>query len=117
MEIRNRIQKFKEDFSKAKNKPTSKRKSLLLGFTAVLSIFGVTLLTSVLPAIAENVPKPGQVCLVPTPTPPPLLMPSQQIVNTLSGIRALICALAVTSGSFVIGGVCGLVVAIGILKA
>lgn len=56
--IKNGAQKFKENFSEAKNKPRSKRKSLLLGFTTVLSIFGVTLLASVLPAIAQDVPSP-----------------------------------------------------------
>jgi hypothetical protein len=79
--IKNGAQKFKESFSEAKNKSRSKPKSLLLSFTTVLSIFGVTLLASVLPAVAKDVPKntpePGQVC--PSPTPQPALVPSQQI--------------------------------------
>ncbi len=115
----NGSQKFKENFSEAKSKSRSKRKSLFLGFTTVLSIFGVTLLTPVLAAVAKdppkNGPKPGEVC--PAPTSKPALVPSQQITNTLSGAAATICALAVSSGSFVIGAVCGVVVVIGILKA
>lgn len=69
----NGSQKFKENFSEAKSKPRSKRKSLFLGFTTVLSIFGVTLLTPVLAAVAKdlpkNGPKPGEVCPAPTPKP------------------------------------------------
>lgn len=117
----NGFQKFKENFSEAKSKPRSKRKSLLLGFTTVLSIFGVTLLTPVLAAVAKDPPnngpkpKPGEVC--PAPAAKPALVPSQQITNTISGAAATICALAVSSGSFLIGGLCGVVVVIGILKA
>ena len=117
--IKNGAQKFKENFYEAKNKPRSKRKSLLLGFTTVLSIFGVTLLASVLPAVAQDVPKdtpkPDQVC--PSPTPQPTLVPSQQIISGLSGAGATVCALAVSSGSFMIGGICGVIVVVGILKA
>jgi len=115
----NGFQKFKENFSEAKSEPRSKRKSLLLGFTTVLSIFGVTLLTPVLAAVAKDLPKkgpkPGEVC--PAPASKPALVPSQQITQTLSGAAATVCALAISSGSFVIGGVCGLIVVIGILKA
>jgi hypothetical protein len=117
--IKNGAQKFKENFSEAKNKPRSKRKSLLLGFTTVLSIFGVTLLASVLTAVAKdvpkNTPKPGQVC--PCPTSQPALVPSQQIITGLSGAAATICALAISSGSFIIGGICGVIVVVAILKA
>jgi hypothetical protein len=117
--IKNGAQRFKENFYEAKNKPRSKRKSLLLGFTTVFGIFGVTLLASVLPAIAEDVPKnaqkAGQVC--PSPTPQPQSVPSQQIITGLSGAAATICALAVSSGPFIIGGVCGVIVVVGILKA
>jgi hypothetical protein len=115
--IKNGAQKFKENFSEAKNKPRSKRKSLLLGFTTVLSIFGVTLLASALPAVAKNIPKntpkPGQVA----PTSQPELVPSQQIITGLSGAAATVCSLAISSGSFLIGGICGIIVVIGILKA
>ena len=115
----NAAQKFQKNFSEAKSKPRSKRRSLFLGFTTVLSIFGVTLLAPVLPAVAKDLPKkgakPGQVC--PAPTPKPELVPSQQIVAGLSGAAATICALGVSSGSFMVGAVCGVIVVVGVLKA
>ena len=118
--LKNRSQKFKKKFEEAKRQPRSKQKSLLLGFTTVLGIFGVTLLTPVLSAVAKdipkNTPKPGGV----SPSPPanqPAIVPSKEIVKGLSGVAASVCALAVTSGSFVVGVACGVVVAFGILKA
>jgi hypothetical protein len=115
----NDAQKFKKNFSEAKSKPRSKRKSLFLGFTTVLGIFGVTLLAPVLPAVAKDLPKkgakPGQVC--PTPTPKPALVPSQQIIGGLSGAAASIWALAISSGSFLVGAVCGIILVVGVLKA
>ena len=115
----NAAQKFQKNFSEAKSKPRSKRRSLFLGFTTVLSIFGVTLLAPVLPAVAKDLPKkgakPGEVC--PAPTSKPALVPSQQIVDGLSGAAATICALAVSSGNFMVGAVCGVIVVVGILKA
>lgn len=111
----NAAQKFQKNFSEAKSKPRSKRRSLFLGFTTVLSIFGVTLLAPVLPAVAKDLPKKGEVC--PAPTPKPALVPSQQIVGGLSGAAATICALALSSGSFMVGAVCGVIVVVGILKA
>ena len=113
---RNDGQKFKENFYEAKSKPRSKRKSLFLGFATVLSIFGVVLVAPILPAVAKDVPKnvPNKVC--PSPTPKPALVPSQQIITGLSGAAASICALAISSSSFLIGGACGVLVVIGILK-
>ena len=117
--VKNSTQKFKENVSEAKSKPRSKRKSLFLGFTTVLGIFGVTLLVPVLPAIAKDVPKntprPGEVC--PAPSPQPAVVPSQQIITGLTGAAATVCGLAITSGSFLVGAACGVVVVVGILKA
>lgn len=73
----------------------------------------------VLSAVAKDVPKPGpgEVC----PSPPanqPAIAPSKEIVKgVLSGLAASVCALAVTSGSFMVGVAGGLVVVYGILKA
>lgn len=119
--LKNRFQKFKEKFEEAKSQPRSKRKSLLLGFTTVLGIFGLTLLTPVLSAVAKDIPKdtpkPGEVCpSLPTNQPAIAPTPSKEIVRGLSGVAASVYALAVTSSSFVIGVACGLVVVIGILK-
>ena len=110
--LKNRSQKFKEKIEEAKLQPRSKRKSLLLGFTTALGIFGVTLFTSVLPAVAKDIPKqtPNGVAPANQPT------TSNEIVKGISGVAASVCDLAVSSGSFVIGAACGIVVVYGILK-
>jgi hypothetical protein len=110
---------FKKNYQEVKSQPRSKRKSLLLGFTTVLSIFGVTLLTPVLAAVAKDVPKgspkPGSTNVAPNPQ--PSTVPSTEIVKGLTGAAGAICALAVSSGSFLVGIACGVVVVVGILKA
>jgi hypothetical protein len=74
----------------------------------------------ILPAIAKDIPKnalkPGGMCPSFTPL-TPALVPSQQIITGLSGAAATVCALAIGSGSFIIGGMCGVIVIVGILKA
>ena len=120
---RNGALRFQKNFDQAKKNPKSKRKSLakkyFLGFTTVLGIFGVTLLAPILSAVAKDVPntspKPGEVC--PNPTKQPATLPSQQIIGGLSGAAATICGLAISSGSFLVGAACGVVVVVGILKA
>ena len=116
--IKNKAQngsrKFKENFHEAKNKPRSKRKSLFSGFITVLGIFGVALLAPVLPAVAKDLPNKGPNQVSPAP---PAVAPSDQIINVLAGAAASVCALAITSGSFMVGAVCGVIVAVGILKA
>ena len=42
---------------------------------------------------------------------------SEEIVKGLAGAAATVCALAVSSGSFLIVALCGVAVAVGILKA
>lgn len=114
--VQNNFQKFKEKFSKAKNQQRSKRKSLFLSFTTVLGIFGITLLVPALPAIARDIPKkaPSSKDLCPTLSAQPTS--SQQITAGLSGAATTICALAVSSGSFIVGAICGVIVVVGILK-
>nr|YP_010596589.1 hypothetical protein PKF17_pgp024 [Chrysotila carterae]WAK83225.1 hypothetical protein [Chrysotila carterae] len=51
---KNAAQNFSKKISEAKSKPRSKRKSLFLGFTTALGIFGVTLVASSLPAVAQD---------------------------------------------------------------
>ena len=113
--FKNRFRKFKEDVKEAKNQPRSKRKSFFLGVGTVLGIFGMTILPAGAKDIPKSTPSPKDLC--PAPANQPVLAPSQQIVKGFSGAAATICALAVSSGSFVIGGVCGIIVVIGILKA
>ena len=116
--LKNKIQVFKQKVNEKKRQPRSKLKSYLLGFGTVLSIFGITFFSSSLPANAQDATKPGPPAqgqpgqVVPAPS-----KPSDEIVATLTGAAATLCALAVSSGSFLIGAVCGVVVAVGILKA
>ncbi len=43
--------------------------------------------------------------------------PSEVIVQGLAGAVSTVCALAVTSASFMVGAACGVLVAVGILIA
>ena len=94
-----------------KELPKSKLEHATIGMITVLSIFGISLLESKLPAIAKdkiptNKPKPDT-CVQST---------SDSIIQGLGDAASVVCALAVNSGSFFIGGLCGLIVFIGILK-
>lgn len=114
--IKGRIDKtkktFKDQLHEARQKPMSKRKSALLGFSTILAIFGITMLAPVLPAIAKDVPAPKPPTDV-TPATAPIV--NQKIREGLGGFAAAVCAGAVTSGSFVLGAACGVVVVIGVL--
>ena len=118
--IKNGPQKFKENFSVAKSKPRPKRNSFFLGVTTVIGIFGVTLLIPVLAAVAKDVPKnlptPGEVSPA-APTQQLEVVPSQQIINSISATAATVCGLAVSSSPFIFGVAFGLILVIGILKA
>ena len=116
--LKNRVRDFNINFKKKlkeyKEKPKSKRKSFIIGFTTVVGIFGLTLFGPALSAVAKDIPKgnPKPTDIAPAPTVPP----SKEIINTgLSGLAASVCGLAVTSGSFAVGVACGFVVVIGIL--
>ena len=114
------LKNLKKISKKISRKPKSKRRSLFLGFSTILGIFGVTLLAPVLPVVAKDIPKnnltpgPGDVC--PNPANQPAIAPSKEIVKGISGVAASVCALAVSSGSFVVGAACGVIVVLGILK-
>ena len=116
--LKNRVRDFKINFKKKlkeyKEKPKSKRKSFIIGFTTAVSIFGFTLFGPALSAVAKDIPKgnPKPIDIVPAQAVPP----SKEIINTgLSGFAASVCGLAVTSGSFAVGVACCFVVVIGIL--
>jgi hypothetical protein len=118
--LKTRVQDFKINFKKKfkeyKEKPKSKRKSFILGFTTAVAIFGLTLFGLALPAVAQDIPKGN-----PKPTDivsAPYVPPSKKIINTgtgLSGLAGSVCGLAVTSGSFAFGVACGFLIVIGIL--
>ena len=107
---------FKKKFKEYKEKPKSKRKSFIIGFTTTVGIFGLILFGPALSAVAKDIPKGN-----PKPNdiaPAPSALPSKEIINTgtgLSGVAGSVCALAVTSGSFAIGIACGCLVVIAIL--
>ena len=136
MKIDNFIRNFKESF-KTKSEDyrltrTSKRKSFVIGFTTSLSLFSMALFSRALTAYAKElpIPKPPGTSVAPGPGPtaptgpgtavqnlPPALPPVNSVVNSgLSGMAGSICAIAVGSGSWVVGAICGVIVAIGILN-
>jgi hypothetical protein len=119
--LKNRVSDFKINFKKKfkeyKEKPQSKRKFFIIGFTTAISIFGLTLLGPALSAVAKDIPKvsPKPPAIAPAPAVPPL--PSKEIINTgISGLAGSVYALAITSGSFAIGVAFGCIVVIGILQ-
>ena len=117
-QAQNVVKEFKENYSEAKSKPVSKRKSLLLGFSTILGVFRVTLFAPGLLAVAKDLPQDApKTDICPSPSKQPVLAPSKEVIKVLSGAAASLCGLAVSTGSFWIGAACGLVVAIGILKA
>lgn len=115
--LRRKTEQTLEKVKEVQNLPRSKRKSALLGMATVFTIFGIGLLGSSLPAIAKDLPVPGS----PSPgsNPNPKSLPtkqSEEITKGITGAAASICAMAVSSGSFVVGAACGLVVVYGILR-
>lgn len=105
---------FKKKFKEYKEKPKSKRKSFIIGFTTAVGISGLILFGPALSAVAKDIPKgnpkPNDIVLAPSAP------PSKEIINTgLSGAAGSVYALAVTSGSFAIGIACGCIVVIAIL--
>jgi hypothetical protein len=109
-----------EQVLKSRGLPKSKRHSALLGMATVFSIFGITMLGSSLPAIAKDIKDiPGKPNTNPSspPSPSPSPKPSQELTKAVTGAAASVCALAVSSGSFLVGAACGIIVVYGILKA
>ena len=108
---------FEKKFKEYKEKPKSKRKSFIIGFTTAVSIFGLTLLGPALSAVAKDIPKvipkPTDIAPAPSVSPPP--PPSKEIINAGISVGS-VYALAITTGSFAIGVVCGCIVVIGILQ-
>ena len=107
---------FKKKFKEYKEKPKSKRKSFIVGFTAAVGIFGLTLFGPALSAFAKDIPKGNPKPTDLAPAPVQSIPPSSEIINaSLSGSAASLCSLAITSGSFAIGVTCGCLVVVGIL--
>lgn len=119
-------QTFRKNFQETKDSRKSRRKALFLGFTSSLAISGITLLTPVLSAAAKYLPNntntsgqprpPGPSNVCPTPNSPPTVS-SKNIISGAAGAAATVCALAVSSGFFMLGAACDIIVAFGIIKA
>jgi len=117
--FKNSVQNFKSDFKtkfkENKEKPKGTRKFFLAGVTTAVGIFGLTLVFPSLPAIAKDLP--NQINPNPDITPMAPTPPSNEIVKTsVSGLAGSACAIAVTSGSFAVGILCGCIVVMAILK-
>jgi len=101
--------------------PKSKLKRYAYGMATSLSIVGLVLLSGPLVAFAKDLPvdaKPKPKATGVTPAPAPNVHPVHPATATkLSGAASMLCGLAVSSGSFAIGALCGAVVGIGILIA
>lgn len=115
--IQGRIDKTKQiakdHYYTSRQEPKSKFKSVLVGFSAGLAIFGITVLIPFLPAIAKDIP-------VPTPPPSkPELVPAKapvfdsEMVKGLASFASIICAGAVQNGLVGLGIVCGIIVGAG----
>lgn len=100
---------FKKKFKKYKEKPKSKRKFFIIGFTTAVGIFGLTLFGPALSTVAKNILKGNP---KPTDSAP---SPSVSPTNGLSGLAASVCYLAITSVVFAVGVSCGFIVGIGVL--
>ena len=127
--VQDGVQQFQENFSAAKNKPRSKRKSFLLGAVTVFGVFGVTLFARVLPTIAKdvsnNIPMriPNEIpwympWLEPAPmSPDPDNGIVKKIQKALSDVVESICGGAVARGFYVLGTVSGVIVVIVLFYA
>jgi hypothetical protein len=114
--IKNKLKNYIKEAQETKDLPKSKLKRATIDMITVLSICGISLLGSTLPAIAKDklptdAPKPDT--CVPAPS---AQLISDSIIQSLEGAAGVVCALAISSGSFVVGGLCKLIVVIGILK-
>lgn len=97
--------------------PDSKIKRGALGMITVFSIFGISWFGSKLPAVAKdlvpknnNNPSPG---ITPTSQSKPT---DETITEIIGGMAAVICGAAATSTSYLLGGVCGIIVVIAIKR-
>lgn len=112
--------KLKKTVQEAKEKPKSKRKSFILGFTCVLAIFGVALAVPTLSAVAKDIPKgpPKFPEMVPAPSLvvqgrlQDNLVPRTEFINTsIPGVLV-----AIHTGAFAVGIVCGCIILVAVLQ-
>jgi len=114
---KNKLKIFIKQSQEKTELPDSRIKRGALGMITVLSIFGISWLGCKLPAVAKdvapkNTPQPGN-----TAGSCPSAKPAGELFNEgLSGASGVVCGMAVSSGSYIVGGLCGFLVVIGILR-
>ena len=117
---KNKLKSYIKQLQEKTELPDSKIERGALGMITVLSIFGISWLGCKLPAVAKDVvpknsPQPGSA--PGTCNQPHSAKPTGELFNEgLSGAAGVVCGMAVSSGSYVIGGLCGFLVVIGILR-
>lgn len=97
-QAQNNFQKCKDNVSEAKSHTRSKRKSWALGFITVVSLFGITFLTPVLPAVAKDLSKRGSKPIT-----------DKTIVPSKKPIISKAISTTISSGSYLAGAICGAV--------
>nr|ULD16058.1 hypothetical protein [Cylindrotheca closterium] len=117
---KNKLKSYIKQLQEKTELPDSKIERGALGMITVLSIFGISWLGCKLPAVAKdvvpkNTPQPGSA--PGTCNQPPSAKPAGELFNEgLSGAAGVVCGMAVSSGSYIVGGLCGFLVVIGILR-
>ena len=112
--LKTKYRNFKKEIQHEKTKPRSRKRDFMIGFGTMISLFGITIFGPKLAAVAKETPKsPGGTPNTPSPASTPPVDPAT--AQKLSGAAASICAAAISSGNFLVGAICGLIVVGGIL--
>ena len=118
--FKNLKQTLKAQYDQEKQKGRSKRKSAILGFSTVISVF----LLKNAPAIAKEIPrrnpsknvkKKPPIQQKKAPVQPSGIIVKQKFREAGSAFTGVICMAAFESGSYILGAMCGCAVVAGIL--
>ena len=118
--LKNVKQNVKTQYDQEKQKVRSKRKSAILGFSTVISVF----ILKNAPAIAKEIPiqnpsksvkKKPPIQQKKAPVQPSGIIVKQKFREAGSAFTGVICMAAFESGSYILGAMCGCAVVAGIL--